>query len=629
MTAWTLLQIAFAGRALEDVKAKASARAAGSNQEMRKPKAIRAVIASLLFLAATIISARADWMNLTGAETAPNIAEITVLGDRVRLVMEIYVGNLTAFEALLPDSLLKTGGATRPPLAARLKRFSTETFQVVTDNGVKLQASLNVVEPRRRKDRASPFAGMINPMTRQRVPGPPKDKRVLYAELDYPFEGKPKGLTFIPPTDDKGIASVTIGFIAYHKTVPIIDFRYLSGPAKVSLDWDDPWYTKFDSPNLKRHHKSALMSFLYVEPREVRHELLIRVRDLQDWTDLGLSDDETISSAAQARIKERARGFLATRNPLKVEGTPVMPVSTRAEFLSISLTGLQVIAEDQPIDLSTAMLGIILSYPVKHLPKHVTVRWDLFNERVEQVPATAIDPVGPFLSLIETSNPTFEWRNFLRKYQEPKVSPVVLDADSSISVPLLSLVLLVFTIGAIAFVVWPRLFPRTLWAALTGLTAIAAVVSLRFAVVDVTNPFSGPPDEIASSQIVTSILNNVNHAFLEKDPVALRQALEVVVASDSLNDVEGELGRALAIKVAGGGIARVNSIENLTLKDVTTLDGRRGFRSLAEWTAKASAGHWGHDHRRTIRFRAHVELVEDNDAWKLAGITVVDAKQQT
>ena len=47
---------------------------------------------------------------------------------------------------------------------------------------------------------------------------------------------------------------------------------------------------------LKRHHKSALMSFLYVEPREVRHEVLIRVRELQEWTDLGLSGDAMIDS---------------------------------------------------------------------------------------------------------------------------------------------------------------------------------------------------------------------------------------------------------------------------------------------------------------------------------------------
>ncbi len=82
------------------------------------PKAVRTLIASLLFVATTIVpAARADWMNLTGAENAPNIAEITVLDDRVRVVLEVYVGDLTTFEALLPDDWLKKDVASRPLLA--------------------------------------------------------------------------------------------------------------------------------------------------------------------------------------------------------------------------------------------------------------------------------------------------------------------------------------------------------------------------------------------------------------------------------------------------------------------------------------------------------------------------------
>ncbi len=136
------------------------------------PKAVRILVASLLFLATTIVpAARADWMNLTGAENSSNIAEITVLDDRVRVVLEVYVGDLTTFEALLPDDWLKKDVVSRPSLAERLRRFSAETFQIITGEGTKLQANLNLAEPRRRKERASAFAGMINPTTRQRVPG--------------------------------------------------------------------------------------------------------------------------------------------------------------------------------------------------------------------------------------------------------------------------------------------------------------------------------------------------------------------------------------------------------------------------------------------------------------------------
>jgi len=583
----------------------------------------------LLLLAAASLgnSARADFINLTGAETAPNIAEITIGDEGVEVGLEVYVGDLEFFRDLFPDNWMSDGAANRPSSEERLQRFSSETLQFVTETGARLPAALKLVEQRLRKDRFSPFAGIINPVTGRRVPTVPEDKRVLYAELFYPFEETPKSLTIIPPLDQKGRVQVSIGFIAYHKAVPIIDFRYLSQPATVTLDWDDPWYTKFDNPNLKRQHKSAVMSFLYVEPREVRHEILVRARELQEWTDLGLDNVDTIDADVQTRVKERVRAFFVTRNPLEVDDAPATPASTRVEFLKISVAGLQVIEDGQQLDLSTAILGIILSYPVRHLPQLVTVELDLFSARVEQIPATSIDPAGAFLSLVEANDPTFEWRNLLRKYREIEVSPVVLDDGRSIGAPVLSVLLLVIAIGGATLAVRPGSLSRPIWTGVSGVSAVAAVLLLRVAVIDVANPFAGAPDEATSAQILCSVLANVSHAYREKDPAALRQALEIVVAAEGFPDVEEELGRALAIKVVGGGIARVDVVENLVLKDITALEGRSGFRTLAEWTAKASAGHWGHAHQRTIRFRALVELVDDDGAWKLAGITVVDAKR--
>lgn len=572
---------------------------------------------------------RADWINLTGAETARNIAEITVLDDRVRVAIEIYIGDLAKFEDLLPDEFLAHPRPDRPALAKRLQRFSTNIFRVEADNGAPLPVELKTIEPRTRKKRASPFAGKIDPFTRRRLPSAPRDKRVLYAELEYSFQGKPATLTFVPPRDAKGIATVTIGFIAYHKAVPVIDFRYLSRPAKLKLDWGDPWYTKFDNPNLKRHHKSALMSFLYVEPREVRHEVLIRVRDMQKWTDLSLNGRKVIGAEEKAALKDRASAFLAARNPLKVDGVLVKPASARSDFVKISLTGLQVLEDTVPLDLSTAILGVILSYPVKHLPKNVSIKWELFNERIGQIPTTAIDPAGPLKGFVSPSDPMIEWQNYLRKYKDPKVLPVRIDDGRSIGLPVMSLVLLVFAIVLAVLAVRPPRLGRRWWAAASLLGVIAAALLVRVSVVDVRNPFAGPPDKKITAQIVMAILNNVADALVEKEQTALRQALQVVVADDMIADVELELRRALAIKVTGGGIARIDAIENLVLQEIVALKDNSGLRTLAQWTVRASAGHWGHAHRRKVRFRALVEMDQFAGVWKLTGLTVVDARRET
>ncbi len=66
------------------------------------------VIFLLVYIA---LPARADWINLTGAETARNIAEIYVEDDRVRIVLEVYIGDLEKFEDILPDSWVRHTGS--------------------------------------------------------------------------------------------------------------------------------------------------------------------------------------------------------------------------------------------------------------------------------------------------------------------------------------------------------------------------------------------------------------------------------------------------------------------------------------------------------------------------------------
>ena len=242
----------------------------------------------ILFLRFACTAANADWISFSGAENAPNIVEIRIQEDHVKIELEIFVNNMVAFDRLIPDQFFEDTDIRRPPLADRMRRFSREDFQIIDDKGEKLQATLKLVEPRLRKERPSPYAGKINPYTLQRIPGPPQDKRVLYAEMIYPFTGKPSSLTFVPPLAEEGnISRVPIGFITYHEGVPINDFRFLSEASTLTLDWDDPWYSEFDSKALKRWQRGSVMSFLYIEPYEVRHEVLARVKDLEAWLDLG------------------------------------------------------------------------------------------------------------------------------------------------------------------------------------------------------------------------------------------------------------------------------------------------------------------------------------------------------
>ena len=148
----------------------------------------------------------------------------------------------------------------------------------------------------------------------------------------------------------------------------------------------------------------------------------------------------------------------------------------------------------------------------------------------------------------------------------------------------------------------------------------------QVAVFNFYNPLIGPPDSQTSAVIFSALLDNLNTANLETDQTERAQDLQAVVSNESMAEVVAELDRALAIQVVGGGLAKIKAIEDVVMKDISNLADGNGFRSLAEWTAYADAGHWGHNHQRNLRYRALVEVQWQDNAWKLAGITVVDTR---
>ena len=112
-------------------------------------------------------SIQADWINLTGAETAPNIAEIYIFDDHVKVQLEIYPDDLDTFKDLIPDAWTAEMKIQRPPVGVRQAHFANHTLVIKSADGEILPARFVTVEPRVRSDRQSPFAGMINPYTKQ------------------------------------------------------------------------------------------------------------------------------------------------------------------------------------------------------------------------------------------------------------------------------------------------------------------------------------------------------------------------------------------------------------------------------------------------------------------------------
>jgi hypothetical protein len=584
------------------------------------------ILILVLFILLAPLPIRADYVNLTGAENAPNLAEIYVNDDHVKLVMEVFVRDLDKFLELIPDHFFQEG-MKLPPRELRMDRFSREVFQIIPDGGEGLQARLELSEPRIRKERESPFVGMINPATRMPIPGPPEDKRVLYAELTYPFEKKPDTLTIIPPKDDSGRPAASIGFITYHRGVIVNDFRFLSEKAVLTLDWEDPWYSHFQQKAYKRWRQSGINAYLYIEPYEVRYEFLARVKDLEAWMDLGLRNPGYIEADEFEPLKQRIGKFIMEGADVLIDGEERRPILDRVTFVRYTLTRTIFIQTPERMPLETAVIGVIVTYLTEGMPREVTAHWSLFSGRIQKVPTVAVDPAGPFPSYVTPDDNVFRWTNYLKKYRIPTVTEISVDeALTTIRLPALALLCLMAL-----FPVFLQIRNRKRNGAPTGLFYTLGVVLLAGALltwpyyqVPVAKPALMAPEltEEESVEILQGLLKNVYRAFDFREEEDVYDRLARSVSGDLLTDIYLQNRRSFEVQRAGGARAKVKEVEILDVSVKNLADPPLGMLFRSEWTAMGTVGHWGHIHSRKNRYDADITVEPVDGAWRITGLEV-------
>ncbi len=576
-------------------------------------------------------TAQADWINLTGAENSRNIVEIFVEKDHVKIKLEVHVQDMIVFEELVPDDFFPKPIPGRPDPEERITIFGDKAFQIITDTGEKLSVRLDLVEPRMRVNRPSPFAGKINPYTRQRIPGPPDDKRVLYAELTYPFSGTPESLTFIPPLDDQGFPRASIGFLCYHLGVPVVDFRQLTDENILMLDWDDPWYSVFKKKQLKRTLQSGVRTYLYIEPYEVRHEILVRVKDMMTWMDFDIRGDEFIEIDEFDPVREQIAQFFMDREKVLIDGKQLKPILDRTAYVESSMLRSRFIEIPERIPLNTAMIGIVITYLTDGIPQTVQTQWDLFSDRVQKVTARMTDPAGPFPYDLEPDDNVLKWTNYLKNYTIPTIDRIaVSDTHRGIPVPLGSLACVVlllpfafstysrrkkfqpvkvqFSIILILIIGIFALFPR--WHFSVGSSARASQIS-----------------EEDSRAIVQSLLKNVYRAFDFREEEDVYDKLAISVSGELLTEVYLQSRKSMIIEQAGGAQAKVKQVDVMEtdVQPSTKQEGALDVRT--KWSAMGTVGHWGHIHTRQNVYDAILTLSVMDGSWKITGIELLEEKR--
>jgi hypothetical protein len=557
-------------------------------------------------------SVRGDAIVRTQAMLASTIAEYYIQEGQVTVELEIGLSDLEGFRNLLPDAIYEKLGYPPQPLAERLVPFFGEDFTVMANDGPPLPGRILEMVPRDRIERDE-ITGEPLPRTEE------EPETVVFARLEYPLPARPASLTIGGAAPVKGAG---IGFVVYHEAIAVNDFRYLSPSQTVELDWEDPWYSKFETRNLRRAYFAPMNGFIYVEPYEVRKEIVLRPKDLQSWIDLGLAGRETIPVEMQDELKRQVAGFLREHHPVLIDGESITPDLAQINFLERTLKTSRVIDPPEELDINSAMLGAIFVYPTTSLPQQVTMEWDLFNERIQMVPASAVDQAGPLPTYLEPDFAVLEWQNFLKNPVLPTLK--VLAAPPGRLAHWLALLRWPALLASILLVAWflSALLRRRERPA-AGAAAMACVMILTVAcfVIGGRARLSGD----RAGEVVSGLLHNVYRAFDFREEEQIYDVLDRSVAGDLLTRIYLETRRGLELANQGGARAKVKEIELIDLETAMGEDG--GFLATATWNVTGSVGHWGHVHQRRNQYRAQLGITPIDGAWKLTRIEILEEER--
>jgi hypothetical protein len=555
--------------------------------------------------------ARADDIVMPPSMGATTVAEIFVEDGEVRVELETGVPDLVTFNRVFPDEFRVRMGLESEPDDERVPRFFSGDFVIRADDGPPLPGRVVSFETRRRTPR--------DEITGEPLPvNSGQGKRVVFAVFSYEFEGRPDSLTIRPPTAKDGSASATIALMTFHRGLPVMDVGLLEGEEVLDLDWDDPFLSAFRNRDLRRRLDSPLNVFLYVEPFEVRVEIIARPRDLQAWTDLGVRGLDTIAAGVQADVSRRAADFLSEDLDLTIDGERVGPLLRRVDFLERRLRATTVVAEPRELDADSAILRAIFFQPTTGYPRDATLTWKLFPQGVDRIFAAVVDPAGSLPVVLGPGDNELCWKRtsaipapptMIDVWPVPSTTGRVVMWISWLALAVVAVLLLGFGARAAGGgVPWARVGAVALAAA--GLAAVSWLTT-RSALVD----------EARVAEVASALLNNVYLAADAPDAETTRELLGRSVGRELLSEIALETRRGLDVTDQGGVRADLRKVELIETK---TLESESGLGVRCSWTVVSDVGHWGHTHRRRDHRTADLRIDDRDGVWKITSWKDID-----
>jgi hypothetical protein len=311
---------------------------------------------------------------------------------------------------------------------------------------------------------------------------------------------------------------------------------------------------------------SGLYSFFYITPYEVRHEILIPLLTLDEWTSIKRKDEAFLEIDEQEVAASQVAEFFRKGNPMSINGVIVQPVVARVNFFGLDIRDFAMNAEPRRVSVAQARVGIMLSYPSKNVPAKIHAKWETFSRFAPFVKSVIYEFNKPAIEhFFRPDDATFDWSSTNTDQQtEPAVKAVI---------------------------------------------ATDAV------------PSAGQAEQISHS-----LIRNVYRAFDFQGEKETYDALSAVVDGPLLRSLYLQIRRSLLMAEQRGSRSRVLEVRPVSGTMIGTPSPGE-FQIELRWRVSGEVEHWGHIHTRENEYVGRL-LVKDADGfWKLAELKFLSQKR--
>ena len=522
---------------------------------MRRPRRLNPLIA----VATLLIASR----GVVAHPISLSAAIVDITPEKVRATITIMVEDLVLFQEVQPAKNGQFQSAALVAASKQHEKFLLQFFQIRDAQGVPLKGRVVATNRKNLDEKVRPAELM--------------SKTIEYT-VEFAVAKHPRFLTITQSFGGKDapLPAVMDCMVLQSDVLVRTSEQLLAGqPLSVELDWVNPPKAKRNWRELRAAREaqrtkrlgiasfSGLYSFIYIEPREVRHEVLLPLLTLEKWISIRRQDANYLTVAEQRAAHGKIEAFFRREATARVNGKLVAPRLERLDFFGLDIRDFALNAKPRRVSVHQARVGVILSYPSPDSLQRAAIHWKLFSQYAAFLRSSIFERnKNTVVHTFTEDAPLFEWKSSNK--------PIV--------------------------------------------RAITAV--------DAKNTTL---DSKRAHLVGGQLLRNIYASFRFRDEGETYDALAQSASGDTLRVIYLQVRKALQMAEQGGAQAEVTNVE--FLRGRLLKNEQNSAQLQATWRVHGQVEHWGHVHQRTNEYRATLDLQVDDGHWKISRLRVHDTRR--